>query len=199
MNEDFYYDNNQDFEKIPESLKTGLAVGSLVISLINVLCCALSCSFIFSPVSIIMGTVSLVKKQGAKPLAIAGIVISTVSMIIFGLFTAVFVKIYPDMEYFIQNDVAIISEFEENGNIPEQFEKYRSPEYDKYWQTFQCDDFDGFFEIFIQVYRQSNGIHSIPSNPDNPKIPDFSRDEGEELVELGYTGAISGTKFLKTA
>lgn len=198
MNEDFYYDSNPDsFEKMPESLKTGLAVASFVLSLVNVIFCALSCSFIFAPVSIIMGIVSLAKKQGGKPLAIIGIAVSSVSLVIFGLFTSIFVKIYPDMEYFIKNDTAIISEFEETGQIPEQFEKYRSPEYDKYWTLFQCDDFDGFFEIFIEVYRQSNRVQTVPSNPNS--IPALPADDGEDLVELGYTGAISGMKFLKTA
>lgn len=204
MNKDFYYEEkNPDFpEKIPESFKTGLAIASFVISMINLLFCVLSCSFILSPVSIILGIVSLAKKQGGRPLAITGIVISTISILIFGWFTSIFVKFYPDMEYFMKNDTAIIAEFEESGEIPEQFEKYRSPEYDKYWATMQCDNFDEFFEIFIEVYRQSHNTYTLPSNPDNsdiPANPAFPPDDGEDLVELGYTGAISGTKFLITA
>lgn len=200
MNKDFYYENpSDDFEKIPESFKTGLAIASFVISIINFIFCAFSCSFILSPVAIILGIVSLVKKQGGKPFAIIGIVISVISLIVFGWFTSIFMKIYPDMEYFIKNDTAIISEFEETGEIPEQFEKYRSPEYDSYWAAMQCDDFDEFFEIFIEIYRQSHNTYTLPDNQDIPANPAFPPDDGEDLVELGYTGAISGTKFLITA
>ena len=68
MNEDFYYDDNQmyNFEKKPEELKTGLAVASFVISLVNFIFCGLMLSFISAPISIIMGIVSLVKKRGGK-------------------------------------------------------------------------------------------------------------------------------------
>jgi len=200
MNEDFYFDKKPEYsEKLPEHFKTGLATASFVISLINVIFCAFSCSFILAPISLILGIVSLVKRQGGKVFAILGIIISSVSIVIFGLFTALFVKIYPDMEYFIRNDSAIISEFEENGSIPEQFEKYRDSEYDKYWKSFQCDDFDEFFEIFIEMYKQSQGVQSVPSNPNSPNVPAFPPDDDEELVELNYNGAISGMKFLKTA
>lgn len=200
MNEDFYYEKNPDnYEKMPESLKTGLATASFVISLVNFIFCLFACSFVFAPVSVIMGIVALVKKQGGKVFAVLGIVISSVSIIISGLFISVFVKIYPDMEYFIKNDTAIIAEFEEDGKIPEQFEKYRSPEYDKYWKAFQCESFDKFFELFIEMYIQSRSTQNVPSNPENPDIPAFPPDDEEELVELCYKGAISGIKFLATA
>ncbi|MCM1507103.1 MAG: hypothetical protein NC177_08220 [Ruminococcus flavefaciens] len=199
MNEDFFDKGQQeDSEKMPESLKTGLATASFVISLVNLVFCAFACSFVTAPVSIIMGAIALARHQGGKAFAVIGIIISSVSLIICILFTALFAKIYPDMEYFIRNDTAIISEFEEDGTIPEQFEKYRSPKYDKYWQAFQCKDFDEFFEIFIDIYRQSDNVYSIPDSPYNPDNP-TSPDDDEELVVLGYNGAISGMKFLKTA
>lgn len=94
----------------------------------------------------------------------------------------IFVKIYPDMEYFIRNDTAIISEFEETGEIPERFEKYKAPEYDNYWQAFG-GSFEGFFEYFIDVYKQTQDVQTVPNNPEVPAEED---DDGEELVVLGY-------------
>lgn len=185
MNEDFFYKDNSGLpEKKPEYLKTGLATASFIISVVNLLFFACAFSFVLAPVAIVMGIMSLVKRQGGKGFAITGIVISTVSLLIFGVFTAIFMKVYPDMEYFIRNDTAIISEFEENGKIPEQFEKYKAPEYDKYWVTFG-GEFEDFFEYFIAVYKQSQGVQTIP---DNPAIPEEEYDDGEELVVLKYYG-----------
>lgn len=181
MNKDFFYDKTPEIpEKKPEYLKTGLATASFVISMVNLIFFKMILSFILVPLSLVFGIMSLVKHQGGKGLAITGIIISTVSLVIFGVFMAIFVKIYPDMEYFIRNDTAIISEFEETGEIPEQFEKYKAPEYDKYWQAFG-GSFEGFFEYFIEIYEQSRGVQTIP---DIPAIPE--NDDGEELVVLGF-------------
>ena len=190
MNEDFYYDDNQmySFEKKPEELKTVLAIASFVISLVNFIFCGFMLSFISAPISIIMGIVSLVKKRGGKVFAILGIVISLISLMIFSFFTSIFIKIYPDMEYFVKNDTQIISEYNATGEIPEQFEKYRSSKYDKYWQAVQCENFDEFFGTFIKAYQQSKGINALPSNPDTPDNSDTpsTTDDGEKLVELSY-------------
>ena len=184
MNEDFFYDQKPEIsEKNPESLKTGLATASFIIGVVNFLFFGMIFSFILAPVSLVLGIIALVKHQGGKGFAVTGIIISAVSLIIFSVFTALFVKIYPDMEYFIQNDTAIISEFEENGEIPEKFEKYKAPEYDKYWRAFG-GDFEGFFEYFIEVYKQSQGMRTIPESPQIPDNP--TDDDGEELVVLGY-------------
>ncbi|MDE6425377.1 MAG: DUF4190 domain-containing protein [Ruminococcus sp.] len=180
MNEDFFYKDNSGVpEKTPEYLKTGLATASFIISIVNFLFFACALSIVLAPVSLVLGIMSLVKRQGGKGFAITGIIISTVSLLIFVTFSAIFVKIYPDMEYFIRNDTAIISEFEETGAIPEQFEKYKAPEYDKYWVTFG-GEFEDFFEYFIEIYRRQ-GVRTIPNNPA------VTEEDGEELVVLTYT------------
>lgn len=191
MNKDFYYNDNQnlEFQKTPDSLKTGLAVASFVISLVNFVFCALMLTFISAPVSIIMGVVSLVKKRGGKVFAILGIIISSISMIIFLFFTSIFIKVYPDMEYFMKNDTQIIAEYEQTGEIPEQFSKYCDSKYDKYWNAIQCESFNEFFALFIEVYKQSQNVNALPSNPEtNPDTP-FLPDDEEELVELSYTSS----------
>lgn len=182
MDENFYFEKNDDSGKLPERFKTGLATWSFVISLVNIIFGGFVFSFVLSPLSVILGVMSIVKKQGGRAFAVIGIVLSVVSLIIFSIFTAVFVKVYPDMEYFIRNDTAVISEFEENGEIPEQFEKYRSPEYDKYWHSMGCDDFDSFFAVFIDIYRQTQGL-STPADSGSPYTP-YEPDDGEELVDL---------------
>ena len=176
MDKDFFYDDFPETpDKFPDSLKTGLATASFIISMVNLLFFGMAFSFVTAPVAIILAVVSLVKHQGGKPLAITGIIISVVSLVIFTVFTAFFENVYPDMEYFIKNDTAIISDFQENGDIPAQFEKYKSPEYDKYWHAMGHEDFESFFGFFIESYRSIYGTHS--------NIPDTS-DDGEELVVL---------------
>ena len=178
MDKDFFYDNLPETpDKMPESLKTGLATASFIISMVNLLFFGMAFSFILSPIAVILAVVSLVKRQGGKPFAIAGIIISVISLVIFTVFTAFFVKVYPDMEYFIRNDTAIISAFEEDGDIPAQFEKYKAPEYDKYWNSMGYEDFESFFGFFIEYYQ------SIRGTPQN----EWSHsDDGEELVVLNY-------------
>lgn len=207
MNKDFYYKDENDVNNvnvIPNSLKTGFATASFIISIINLIFCASMLSFITVPVSIILSIVSLATHRGGKVFAIFGIIISVISAFLFGAFLYVFMKISPDIMYFQENSTEIISEYETDGTIPEQFEKYRSPDYDKYWEAMGCNDFDGFFKMWIDSYKQAYGYTS-PSVPDNsespssvPETPKNNRDR-EELVDLNYIGAISGIKFLKTA
>lgn len=185
MNEDFYYNDSPDsFEKMPEALKTGLAIASFVTAMVNFVIFGFTLTFILAPISIITGALSLKRKQGGKGFAIAGITVSVVGVIINIIFISVFIKVYPDMEYFIKNDYSIISEFEESGEIPEQFEKYRSSKYDSYWKSAGCKDFDEFFAIFIDIYMKTQGLYTSPSNPDSPAFPPDN--DGEELVELSF-------------
>lgn len=205
MNKDFYYNDGNDMNGLPNAFKTGLATASFVISLLNLIFCACMGSFITAPVSIILGAVSLATHRGGKVFAVLGIVISVISLIIFSLMMFVFVKIYPDVEYFQKNDTEIISAFEETGEIPEQFEKYRSSDYDKYWAAMGVRNFDEFFRAWIESYKRKQGVQTIPVVPDSPEnpsgVPETPRDERdrEKLVDLSYTGAISGIKFLTTA
>lgn len=176
MDKDFLYDNIPDVpDKMPESLKTGLATASFIISMVNLLIFGMALSFVTAPVAIVMAGVSLKKRQGGKPFAIISIIISVISLVFCTLFTAFFVKVYPDMEYFIRNDTAIISSFEEDGDIPAQFDKYKNPEYNKYWNAMGFDDFQEFFGFFIEYYQ------SIKDTPHN-EYP--HSDDGEELVVL---------------
>ncbi len=201
MNKDFYYNDGSDINGIPNSLKTGLATASFIISLLNLIFCACMGSFITAPVSIILGAVSLATHRGGKVFAILGIVISVISAVLFGLFFYVCMKISPDLMYFQENSTEIISEYEADGTIPEQFEKYRSSDYDKYWNAMGCNDFDGFFKVWVEAYKRRYGYTapSVPDNSESPSsVPENNRDR-EELVDLNYTGAISGIKFLKTA
>ncbi|MDE5771265.1 MAG: hypothetical protein K2I06_06495 [Ruminococcus sp.] len=203
MNKDFYYNDVNDKNGLPNSFKTGLATASFVISLLNLVFCACMGSFITAPVSVILGVVSLATHRGGKIFAILGIVISVISSVLFALYMYVAVKVAPDVMYFQQNSTEIISAYESDGEIPEQFEKYRSSDYDKYWNAMGCNDFDGFFKIWIESYKRKYGYtapSSVPDNPETtaPETPKNDRNR-EELVDLNYTGAISGIKFLKTA
>ena len=111
-------------------------------------------SFITVPLCIILAIISLVGKRSGKGLAIASIVISVISACIFISVTAVVVKLYPDMKYFVENEQQIVEQYEEDGTIPERYKKYDTPRFQKYWKAMGCDDFEEFFGLFIQMYSK---------------------------------------------
>ncbi|MDE5582705.1 MAG: DUF4190 domain-containing protein, partial [Ruminococcus sp.] len=136
--------------------------------------------FILAPISIILAVISLATKRGGKGFAVAGIIISAVGIAVFSLMMSFAMKISPDIVYFENNSQAIISEFEETGEIPERYEKYRSAEYDKYWSAMGCEDFDEFFKMFINSYTSGGTRRVIPEKSEDSKE---SRDR-ETPVEL---------------
>lgn len=193
MNEDFFSKENNGTD-IPNEFKTGLAVASFVLSLVNFVCCMFTCSFIFAPLSVILGVISLATHRGGKAFAVLGIVISAVGLAVFSFYMSIYIKIYPDVLYFEKNSTAIISEFEKTGDIPEQYEKYRTSEYDEYWNAMGCEDFDEFFSIWIEAYKSRGLTTVIPDSPDNDGTPEESRDR-ETPVELKLYGCYFGNEI----
>ena len=195
MDKDFYYDGD---ETIPSELKKGLAIACFVISIVSTFCCF---GFL-SPVSLILGIVAIAKKQGGKAFSIIGIVISSITLVYFGFVIAIAVKITPDIIYFSENSQSIIQEYEETGKAPAYFDKYRDAKYDEYWERMGAKDFDDFFGKMVEEYRRqqagdySNGNTQNGGNGQNSE--NSHDDDGETLVDLNYSGAMQGIKFLAT-
>lgn len=151
-----YYETPKGYyaaEVYPQK-NSGLAIAAFIISILNFIVFRNFLSFITVPLCIILAIISLVGKRSGKGLAIASIVISVISACIFISVTAVVVKLYPDMKYFVENEQQIVEQYEEDGTIPERYKKYDTPRFQKYWKAMGCDDFEEFFGLFIQMYSK---------------------------------------------
>ena len=83
----------------------------------------------------------------------------------------------PDYMYFIANADQIVEEYESDGTIPERYEKYRDPKYDKYWKRSGYDSFDEFFEKFIEGY--SAGLNSASGSYSNTSSSEEDNDKDQ--------------------
>ncbi len=167
----------------------GLAIAAFVIALVNLILCSGMLSIIAVPLAVVMAIVSLASHRGGKAFAIIGIVVSLISAFIFSFYVMIMVKVMPDFVYFVNNDTAIISEYDETGEVPEHFRKYQDPKFDKYWSAMGYEDFDGFFADFIKSYH-SGSDGTVGSSTQTTTSPDSGGGDydhsGEELVVLGY-------------
>lgn len=157
----------------PRKKSSVLAIVSFIVALINFLLFRSVLSFLTVPFCIIVGIVCLVGKFGGKGFAIASIIVSVISGFIFCSAIAVFVRLYPDLKYFVENDQQIISEYEENGTIPERYKKYDSPRMRRYWKAMGCDDFDEFFGMLIEMYKDQAYSGKIPEKPKQSQKEDY--------------------------
>lgn len=159
----------------PEKKGFGFALTALIVAVINLIICKSIISIITVPLCLVFAIISLAGKRKGKAMAIISIVLSVVSAVIFGFYMYIGIKIMPDMVYFIENSETITEEFEKDGTIPERFEKYREPKFDRYWKKSGYDDFDGFFKDFIRSYKDgysygynfASGGSSFDSSPNS--------------------------------
>lgn len=179
-----YRDQN---DMMPERKGAGLAIASFVISLVNLILCCTSLTFIAAPLCIIFSIVSLVKKCKGTAFAVIGLIVSVISLAIFAYYGIIVYKVTPDFMYFTANSNSIIADYDRDGTIPERFEKYRDPKYDKYWKRSGYKSFDDFFEAFIKSYRTGNansGSSYNYSGNDNEDSAGYDH-SGEDLIVIG--------------
>lgn len=143
-----------NFQPIQQPKKpVGFAVTSFVLSLANILlCCCMT--YILAPLSIIFGSVSIATKRGGKGLAVAGIVISSLTIIAMLVSNIVFKDVNDDFVTFAQNYQYYIDEYDETGEVPEEFQKYGDPKYDRFWHAMGFSGFDEFYGMFIENFKQ---------------------------------------------
>ncbi|MBQ8296432.1 MAG: DUF4190 domain-containing protein [Ruminococcus sp.] len=130
--------------------KIGFAVTSLVLGLIGLLCCCCGLGFIAAPLSLIFGIIALVKRHGGKGMAIAGIVISAVSLLASIYMAVIYGEFIKDYFRFAAEVDTVIEEFIEDGELPDYLEKYNGEEYEAFWESAGYDDFDDFFRDVIE-------------------------------------------------
>ncbi len=189
------YNYNQGFQDVKKPMWA--AVTSFVLSIVNIVfcCCA---AFVLAPLSIVFGIVSLAKKWAGKGLAVAGIVISSLSLVLMVISVILtntvfseFKEPYMDMMKFAMNADKYIEEYQETGEVPEDFQKYRDPKYDEWWENSGYENFDEFFDNFMKGFMDSynqydydNDVNDDDRFFDDDGDRDFFDDYGEKPVEL---------------
>jgi hypothetical protein len=78
-------ENMQNNNGMPQQEKKGLAIASMVLGITSIVpgWCIPYFPFILGLIGVILGGVSLSKKQGGKGMAIAGLVTSIISLVIY--------------------------------------------------------------------------------------------------------------------
>lgn len=165
---------NENDNMGPVQKGAGLAIAAFVISIINIVPCCTMLSIISVPLCLIFAIVSLAGRRKGKGFAITAIILSLLAGLMFAYYGYMAYKLGPDYMYFITNSDQIVADYEEDGTIPERFEKYRDPKYDKYWEKSGCKSFDDFFDKFVESYKNNNHIGSVPdtANDDDGKDKD---------------------------
>lgn len=180
------YNNGYGAVRQNTAKNSGLAIASFIIAVVNLVVFRTLLSVIAVPLSIVFAIISLAKKRTGTGFAIAGIVISVISAVIIGSAIAVFVRLYPDAKYFVQNEETIVQEYMENGTIPEYYEKYNAPKYNKYWKAMGCKDFNEFFGMIIESYANENTDRKYDYYDDD----EYDYDYDEKDSDLGITDLV---------
>ena len=78
-------ENMQNNNGMPQQEKKGLAIASMVLGITSIVpgWCIPYLPFILGLIGVILGGVSLSKKQGGKGMAVAGLVTSIISLVIY--------------------------------------------------------------------------------------------------------------------
>lgn len=147
--------NDQNYNQPNERKGGGFAVASFVLALINIVPCCTMLSIITVPLCIIFSLISLFGKRKGTAFAIIGLVLSLLSGLIFGYYGFIVYKVFPDFMYFAENQQQLIDEYEKTGEIPERFEKYTDPKYDRYWKEMGYDSFEAFYAAFIKQQKEA--------------------------------------------
>lgn len=158
--------NDSNYNMPDERKGKGLAIASFVLAIINIFPCCTSLSIIIVPLCIIFSLVSLFGKRKGTAFAVIGLILALIAGIFFAYFGYITYKIFPDFVYFADHEEQIISEYDADGTIPERFEKYRQPKYDKYWERMGYDSFDEFFAKFIEEQKRNSNYSGSSSSSD---------------------------------
>ena len=102
------------------SPKKGLAIAALVVGIISLLCCFVP---VIGIIAIILAIVALIKKQGAKPAAIIGLILGILSTLISAVVVVRGFQIKAmGSEYF----GPIVDQYYEDGTLPDELKQLES-------------------------------------------------------------------------
>ena len=130
------------------SQKKGLSITSLIFGILSLICCGCG-AITFAPVSIILAIIALATKRGGKGMAVAGIILSAVSIGFVIFVSSTYSEEVSDFSKFMQNSEQYVQMYKETGEIPEEFQKYKDPKYDQFWQGSNYKNFEEFYADLI--------------------------------------------------
>jgi hypothetical protein len=136
------FDNNMD----TKNERKAMAIVGLVLSIIAFIGICFCIGLPFGIAGLIICIIVLVKGKGGKGMAIAGTVLSGLSVLISSVTIAMFIPVYQDMSKFVTEMPEVIEDYQEDGSLPDYLEKYREqyPEY-----------FEAFMEGMIEEYEKN--------------------------------------------
>ena len=176
--------NDPNYNQSDERKSAGFAIAAFVIAIVNIFPCCTTLSIISVPLCLIFAIISLVGKRKGTVFAVIGLILSLLSGLLFAYYGFIVYKIMPDFVYFSEHQEQIIDDYDRDGTIPERFEKYRDPKYDKYWERMGYDSFDEFFAKFIE--EQKKGMNSVSSSSSSSSR---RSSDGSDLA-LGFVPAL---------
>ena len=133
-----------------------------------------------SILAIIFGIISLAGHKDGKGFAIAGIIISVLTIIPL-LFSLIFLRgVAEDMVAFSQDPQKYIDDYKETGEIPEEFSEYEDPKYDWFWRMTGTSGFSEFYGSFLEQYEQQNGWMLEPSSGSSSGESESSNNSSSE-------------------
>ncbi|MDE6775671.1 MAG: DUF4190 domain-containing protein [Ruminococcus sp.] len=180
---DYNGGNNQQFSNIPEKKPKWAAITSFVLSIVTIITCCCT-TYVTAVLSLIFGIISLAKKWGGKGLAIAGVIISSIALVLTIVINTAFAGISNDIEKFALNADGYIDEYERTGEVPDDFAKYNDEKYQWYFNAMGYDSFDGFYDDFIKVFESTYSKNNSSGSDYSYSNDNNSSNFGENPVDI---------------
>ena len=159
-------------EKKPKQL--GYALMSFIFSLVPILLCCCNIYpavtvflILVSVLALVCGIISLASHRDGKGFAITGVIISVIMMLCLLLSLIFLAEPCRDIMKFSQDPQKYVDEYDETGEVPEEFEKYSDPKYDWFWHSMGMDGFSDFYGQYIKQYKQQNAWFLEPSDSES--------------------------------
>ena len=163
--------NNQFYTISEENKPIWAAIVSFVLALINLLSCC-CCGYVAIIASLILGIISIANKWRGKGMAVAGVVISSVCLVL-TLFSQIFLGgLSTCLKDVMATSSQYYEEYSETGEIPEEMEKYNNDEYDWYWKMTGNDSFADFYDQWMTIYGGIAASFEYSSESENSESSD---------------------------
>jgi hypothetical protein len=153
-NQNAYYMDEQEPNK--EKGKKGYAITALVLGIVSIVCGCCGLGFIAAPISIIFGIIVLAKKYSGKGMAIAGIIMSAITIVALIFLCVMYGSYAKDYIRFSSEATQVIEDYEETGELPDYLDKYNDDDYSDFWESAGYDNFTEFFDAFIEEFESSS-------------------------------------------
>ncbi len=104
----------------------GISIAALVLGIISLvfLCCCIG--GIFGVVGIVLAIIALATNASGKGMAIAGLVMSSLSIIVTIIYVAISIPFMSGIAEFSENMDQYVQEYAENGSVPSVLEEMES-------------------------------------------------------------------------